>query len=146
MLRKHEDHLTIFYSRSSSALMTLSSISTTIALARRFVISLLINSSSVSNFYWTLSSSILSMTWIVEPIEATSTIQKSWKKTKIWLRKCHEKYWRFWRRDRSAVIIFLRLNRFLRANYLTYFERHTCSSELAEFNAVKIIEKHRGLT
>ena len=33
----------------------------------------------------------------------------------------------------------------MRADYLTYFERHDCSSELAKFNVVKIIEKYQDL-
>jgi len=33
------------------------------------------------------------------------------------------------------------LNQFLRADYLTYFERLNCNSESDEFNASKIIEK-----
>jgi hypothetical protein len=36
---------------------------------------------------------------------------------------------------------FPRPDQFLRADYLTYFERHNCSSESVEFNASKIIEK-----
>ena len=34
----------------------------------------------------------------------------------------------------------------MRADYLTYFEKHNCSPELAEFNASEIIEKDRDLT
>jgi len=41
--------------------------------------------------------------------------------------------------------MFSRSNQFLRADYFTYFEKHNCSFELAEFNAFKIIEKHQDL-
>ncbi len=60
---------------------------------------------------------------------------------KIWLSNYDEEYWRFWSLDRSAAIIFFRSDQFLRADYLTYFERHNCSSESDKFNASKIIEK-----
>ncbi len=33
----------------------------------------------------------------------------------------------------------------MRADYLTYFGGHDCSPELAEFNAVKIIDLYQGL-
>ncbi len=64
---------------------------------------------------------------------------------KVWLSKWDREYWGLRLLDLSAVNIFSRLNWFLRADYLTYFERRNCSSELAEFNAFKIIEKYQGL-
>ncbi len=81
------------------------------------------------------------MTAIVESTQATSTLSKPWKKTQVWLRKCDREYWRFWGLDRPAATTFPRSDRFLRADYLTYFERHNCSPESDEFNASKIIEK-----
>ena len=46
----------------------------------------------------------------------------------------------------SPVTIFLRSNQHMRNDYLTYFEWYNCSSELAEFNAFKIIKKYWDLT
>ncbi len=60
---------------------------------------------------------------------------------KIWLSNYDEEYWRFWSLDRSAAIIFFRSDQHMRADYLTYFERHNCSSDWAEVNASEIIEK-----
>ncbi len=48
--------------------------------------------------------------------------------------------------DLSPVIIFPRLNQSMRIDYLTYFEKHNCSSDWAEFNASEIIEKYSDLT
>ncbi len=47
--------------------------------------------------------------------------------------------------DLSPAITFLRQNQFLRVYYLTYFERHNCSSESAEFNVSETIEKYEDL-
>jgi hypothetical protein len=44
-----------------------------------------------------------------------------------------------------SLSIFPRPDQPMRADYLTYFERHNCSFESAEFNASKIIENHEGL-
>ncbi len=44
-----------------------------------------------------------------------------------------------------AASTFPRPDQFLRADYLTYFERHNCSPVSAEFNAAKIIEKYEDL-
>ncbi len=92
-----------------------------------------------------LSDEELSLTKIVESIEISSTIQKFRKNMKIWLSKWAQEYWELRLLDLSAVSIFLRLNWFLRADYFTYFERRNCSSESAEFNAFKIIEKSQDL-
>ncbi len=55
-------------------------------------------------------------------------------------------------RNMSLTLITIRINVkpisyyfshsdwFMRADYLIYFERHSCNSELAEFIAFKIIE------
>ena len=92
-----------------------------------------------------LNASELSMRRTVEPVKATSTLQDSWKNMKDWFSKCDEGYWRFWRLDRSPVSIFPLPDQFLRADYFTYFERHNCSSESAEFNASEIMKKYEDL-
>ncbi len=51
-----------------------------------------------------------------------------------------------WLTSLSPVTTFPRSNQHMRNDYLTYFEWHNCSSELAEFNAFKIIKKYWGLT
>ena len=51
-----------------------------------------------------------------------------------------------WLISLSPAIIFSRPNQHMRNDYLTYFEWHNCSLELAEFNAFKIIKKYWDLT
>jgi len=85
------------------------------------------------------------MTKGVEPTETTSTVQKYRENMKIQLSKWARGYWGFWLLDLPAASIFPRPDQFLRADYLTYFERHNCSSDWAEFNASEIMEKHAGL-
>ena len=45
--------------------------------------------------------------------------------------------------DLSFIIIFLCLNQYMHIDYLIYFERHNCNSELTQFNASKIIDKSK---
>jgi len=75
------------------------------------------------------------MTKGVEPTETTSTVQKYRENMKIQLSKCVRGYGGFGRLDRSAALTFPRPDQHMRADYLTYFGGHDCSSESAEFNA-----------
>ncbi len=86
------------------------------------------------------------VTAIVEPAEASATVQKYRGNMKIWPRKWNGGYRGSWLLGLPAAITFPRPDWFLRADYPTYLERHNCSPESGEFNAFKIMEKYRGLT
>ncbi len=92
-----------------------------------------------------LSDEELSMTKVVEPTEASSTIQKYRKNRKVWPSKRDGGYWRVWLLGLPAVSVFPRPDQFLRAGYPTYFGRHNCSPVSAEFNVSETIEKYEDL-
>jgi len=46
----------------------------------------------------------------------------------------------------QRVSIVPRPDHLMRANYFTYFKKHHCSPDAAEFNALKIMKKDKDLT